>query len=48
MSRSVTVAQSHDEDRGGRSVTGAQGSLTGVQNKSVTGMGVWKKVGTEE
>ena len=46
MARSVTVAQSHDEDRGGRSVTGAQGSLTGLQ-KSATGMGVWEKVGKE-
>ena len=33
---SVTEAQSHDEGRGGRSITGVYGSVTGVQNKSAT------------
>ena len=37
MARSVTKAQSHDEGRGGRSVTGVHRSATGISNKSVTG-----------
>ena len=37
MVDSVTEAKSHDEGRGGRSVTGVQWSVPGVQNKSVTG-----------
>ena len=41
----VTEAQSHDEGRGGRSVTGVNESVTRVQNKSVTG-GLKKRVGT--
>ena len=32
---SVTKVQSHDEGKGGRSVSGIQGSVTGVQNKIV-------------
>ena len=35
MSSSVTEAQSYDKDRGGRSITGVHGSVTGAQNKSV-------------
>ena len=30
MARSVTEAQSHDEGRGGRSVTGVHGSAMGI------------------
>ena len=37
MAGSVTEAQSSDKGKGGRSVTGVQGSVTGAQNKSVTG-----------
>ena len=39
MASSVTEAQSYmyDKGRGGTSVTGVHGSVTGVQNKSVTG-----------
>ena len=37
MARSVTVAQTHDKDRGGRSVKGGHESVTGIQNESVTG-----------
>ena len=33
MALSVTVAQSHDKDRGGRSVAGARMSVTEIQNK---------------
>ena len=38
MASNVTEAQSHDECtcRGGRSVTGVHGSVTGIQNRSVT------------
>ena len=32
---SVTEGQSHDEARGGRSLTGVHGSVTGIQNKRV-------------
>ena len=46
MAGSVTEAQSHDECRSGRSVTGVYGSETGIQNKSVTG-GMEKRAGTE-
>ena len=35
MAGSVTEAQSHDEGRGGRSVTGLYESVTGILNKSV-------------
>ena len=38
MASSVTEAESHDKGGGGRSVTGVHGSVTGVQNKSVTGL----------
>ena len=41
----VTEAQSHVKGRGRRSVTGVYGSVTGIQNKSVTG-GMEKRVGT--
>ena len=37
MAISVTEAQSYDKGRGGRSVTGVHGSVTGAQNKGVTG-----------
>ena len=39
MASSVTEAQSHNKGtcRGGRSVTGVHGSVTGIQNKSVNG-----------
>ena len=37
MASSVTKAQSYDEGRGGRSVTGVHKSVTGEHNKSVTG-----------
>ena len=36
MAGSVTEAQSHDENSGGRSVTGVHGGVTG-NSKSVTG-----------
>ena len=39
MAGSVTEAQSHDEGKGGRSVTGVRGSVTGIQNM--------QRVGTE-
>ena len=35
MACSVTEAQSHDQVRGGRSVTGVYGNVTGVQNNAV-------------
>ena len=38
MSSSVTVVQSPDEGRGGRSVTGVYWSVTGVRNKATGGM----------
>ena len=34
---SVTEAQSHDEGRGGRCITGVHGRATGMCNKSATG-----------
>ena len=37
MVASITEAQSHDEGRGGRSVTRVHKSLTGIQYKSITG-----------
>ena len=40
MDGSVSEAQSHDEGRRGRSVTGVHGSVTGAQNKGITG--AWK------
>ena len=46
MAGSVTKIQSHDEGKGGRSVTGVHGSVTSVQNKSVN-EGMEKRVGTE-
>ena len=46
MDSSVTEAQSHDKGRGGRSATGVHGSVTGIQNQSVT-EGIEKRVGTE-
>ena len=46
MAGRVTDIQSHDECKGGRSVTGVHGSVTRVQNKGVTG-GMEKRVGTE-
>ena len=42
----VTEVQSHDEGKGGRSVTGVHGSVKGVQNKSIT-EGMEKRVDTE-
>ena len=47
MVNSVTEGQSHDEGRGGRSVTGVHGSVTEAQNKSITGCMEMKRVGTE-
>ena len=44
MIGSVTEVQSHDKGKGGRSVTGIHGSVTGVQNKSIT-EGMEKRVG---
>ena len=41
MASSVTEAQSHDEGRSGRSVTGDHMSVMGVLNKGVTE--AWKK-----
>ena len=46
MAGSVTEVQSHDKGKGRRSVTGVHGSVTMVQNKSVT-EGMEKRVGTE-
>ena len=46
MASSVTKAQRHEEGRGGRSVTGVHRSVTGSQNKSVTG-GMEIQVGTK-
>ena len=46
MVGSVTEEQSHDGSKDGRSVTGVDGSVTGVQNKSIT-EGMEKRVGTE-
>ena len=45
MAASATGAQSPDKSRG-RSVTGNHGSVTGIQNKSVT-VGMEKRVSTE-
>ena len=40
MVGSVTKVQSHDEGKDGRSATGIHGSVTRIQNKSITeGMG---------
>ena len=36
MAGRVTEVQSHDEGKGGRSVTGVHRSVMGIQNKSVT------------
>ena len=36
MAGILTKVQSHDEGKGGRSVTGVHGSVTGVQNNGVT------------
>ena len=36
MAGSATEAQSHDKGRGRRSVAGVHGSITEVQNKSLT------------
>ena len=41
MAGSATEARNHEDERGGRSVTGLHRSLTGILNKSVTG--AWKK-----
>ena len=40
------MAQNYDEVRGGRTVTGVHGSVTGIQNKTANG-GMEKRVGTE-
>ena len=37
MAGNITEAQSDDEGRGGRNVTGVHRSVTGVQNKTVNG-----------
>ena len=37
MARSVMKAQSHDEGRGGRSVTGVHGSAMGYRTKCIWG-----------
>ena len=44
MDGSVMNAQGHDEGRYGRSKTGVHGSVTVIQNKSVTG-DIEKRVG---
>ena len=44
MANSVTEAQSHDEGRGGRSVTVVHRSVMGVLNKHIT-VGLEKRVG---
>ena len=48
MVASVTEVQSHDDGKGERSVhvTGFHGSVTGVQNKSIT-EGMEKRVGSK-
>ena len=46
MIGSVTEVQSHDEGKGGRSVTGVHRSVTRVQIKSIT-EGMPKRVGRE-
>ena len=42
----VRATLNHDEGGGGRTVTGVHGSVTGIQNKSVTG-GMEKRGGTK-
>ena len=37
MAGNVTEAQSHDEGRGGKNVTGVHRSVTGLQNTTVNG-----------
>ena len=46
MARSVTVARSHDESSGGRSVAGLLGSVTGKFKRMSVGMEM-QRVGTE-
>ena len=47
MVGSVTGVQSHDQSKGGRSVTGVHGNVTEVQNKSIITEDMEKRVGTD-